>query len=377
MTVRLSEADLSSRPARSSPAAPVVVRQASADEIDRWDELIARFPAARIVHTLGWVRSLEACRLGRPVFLVFERAGEVVGCLPGLLTRVGPLRVFGSPLPGWQTSGMGPLFDPEAVSSLELLGPLVPFLRGQYGVHHVELATGVLESAAMRALGFRGEVATTYKGALTPDDEPRTLTAFKDSARRNVKRARKLGLIVRFEDEPDERFIDEHYSQIREVFERGGHAVPFSHERVAAYVRHMRDSGHLIAVSVYLPDGTTCIATGTFTAYGGELLLWMWTHRTEHRWYRATELMTWSVMQRAMARGCTVVDFMGRGDFKAKLGAAPDHSQTRWVWTRFRALLTARRLAARAYRFQQRVRGTVSRWLRSRARVRKEADPRG
>src|SRR2546430_4098450 len=92
---------------------------------------------------------------------------------------------------------------------------------------------------------------------------------------------------------------------------------------------------------------------------GRELLLWTWTHRTRYRWYRATELMTWTVMQRAMAAGCTSIDFMGGGDFKAKLGGEPELSKSRWIRSRYRWLTAARSAAAHGYRWQQALRGRL------------------
>jgi len=52
------------------------------------------------------------------------------------------------------------------------------------------------------------------------------------------------------------------------------------------------------------------------------------------------------------------------GDFKAKLGAIPDSSRTRWVWSRYRWLLAVRGAAGRVYRWQQRLRGLVRAALR-------------
>ena len=353
--------------ARAAAAPPQIqdgelaLREATPAEVECWDVKIRQFPGHRIVHTRAWLQSLEASRLGTARYIVAERQGRVVACLPGLVSRLGPLTLFGSPLPGWQTVGMGPLFDAARVDA-ELTARLVPFLRKHYGVHHVEIMTDRLPAAAMESAGFRGEPFHTFRTDLKPGDEVATLRGFKDSARRNVKRAERLGLIVRFED--DDQFIAEHFDQIREVFERGGNVLPFRRERVEAYVRAMRESGALVGVSVYLPDGTTNIATGTFTVYGRELLLWMWTHRTAYRWFRPTELMTWAVMQRAMQAGCTTLDLAGRGDFKAKLGAIPDSSRTRWVWSRYRWLFALRAAAGRAYRWQQRLRGLVRAALR-------------
>ena len=113
-----------------------------------------------------------------------------------------------------------------------------------------------------------------------------------------MKRAQRLGLVVRFED--DERFVEEHYAQLKEVYRRGGFAVPFGKQRVLEFFRQLKASGNLLAVSVYLPGGRVNIATGIFLVEGTELLLWMWAHHQHYRWYRPTELMTWTAMQRAI-----------------------------------------------------------------------------
>ena len=80
----------------------VAVREATAAERRDWDELVARFPNCRLVHKRPWIEWLEACGCGQPLYLVFELNGTIVAALPGLLVRLGLLRLYGSPLPGWQ-----------------------------------------------------------------------------------------------------------------------------------------------------------------------------------------------------------------------------------------------------------------------------------
>jgi len=181
-----------------------------------------------------------------------------------------------------------------------------------------------------------------------------------------VRRAERLGLVVRFED--DESFVDEHYDQLCEVYLRGGNAVPFTHRRVLECFRHMKRAGFLTAVSVRMPDDT-CIATGMFLIDHRELLLWMWAHRTSHRWYRPTELMTWTVMQRALAARCVTFDLMGEGVFKEKFGAVPDVTKHRWVLGKPPWLASLRFWAEHAYRVQQAVRGHLARlvWTATRS----------
>jgi len=336
----------------------ITVRPATGAERNDWDVLVARFPQCRIVHKRPWIEWLEACGHGTPLYLVFERDGEVVGAIPGLLVRLGLLRLYGSPLPGWQTPAMGPVFDPARVSTDELIRSLVPFLERHHGIHHVELLSGGLDAGPMQALGFRAEAVPTYRARLYPGDEARMMKALKESARRNIRRAAKLGLVARIED--DEAIVAEHYAQLEEVFVRGGNTVSFGPERAREFFRHMRAAGKLLAVSVYMPENVN-IATGLFTLDGRELLLWSWAHRTAHRWFRPTELLTWTVMTRAMAAGCETFDFMGLGDFKAKFGAELDVTKYRWVRSRYRWLARAREYAERGYRWQQSVRGRIAR----------------
>ncbi len=337
----------------------VSIREATKEEVASWDELVSRFDNYRVSHKLAWMRSLESSVKGRPLYLVYEKGTKVVGCLPGFLTTIGPLRLFGSPLQGWQTVSMGPAFDPCLVSTQELMAPLIKFLEDSYSVHHVEMISSSLDHQILECLRFRNEPLPTYRARLFPGDHPRTMRSMKDSARRNVRRAIKLGLVAKFEE--DESFVDEHYDQLKEVFARGGNTIPFGKKRALEFFRHMKAGGNLLAVSVYLPDGGQNIATGMFTIEGKELLLWMWTHRTQYRWYRPTELMTWTVMKKAMEMGCETFDFMGRGDFKAKFGAELDLSKHRWVWSRYEWLATTRNLAGRGYKWQQAIRGRMIR----------------
>jgi len=335
----------------------VVIREATSEELPRWDEMVMRFDNYRVAHKLAWMHSLQGSVKGQPLYLVYEKRKQIVGCLPGFVTNIGPLRLFGSPLQGWQTVSMGPVFDRNAVSTEELVSPLINFLETKHGVHHIELISSDLDRQELEDLRFRNEPLPTYRAQLFPGNEERAMRLMKDSARRNVRRGIKLGLVVKFEE--DEAFVDEHYDQLREVFARGGNSLPFKKKRALDFFRHMKAGGNLVAVSVYLPDGGPNIATGMFTIEGKELLLWMWTHRTEYRWYRPTELMTWTVMKKAMEMGCDTFDFMGRGDFKAKFGAQLDMSKHRWAWSRYEWLATTRTLASRGYKWQQAMRGRM------------------
>jgi predicted ATP-grasp superfamily ATP-dependent carboligase/CelD/BcsL family acetyltransferase involved in cellulose biosynthesis len=334
------------------------VREATAAELQHWDALVRRFPNHRLPHTRAWIDALAACKCGRPLYLVLEDDAGIVGCFPGLLVRVGRWTLFGSPLAGWQTVSLGPAYDPARFDTRAFAASVVAYLEREHDVDHIELLHLGLDPDGMRAAGFEAEPVFTFRAPLYAHDEARTFKQLKLSARRNVKRAQRLGLVTKFED--DERFVDEHYRQLQEVYRRGGFAVPFGKPRVLEFFRRMKQSGNLIAVSVYLPGGRVNIATGIFYVEGTELLLWMWAHHQHYRWYRPTELMTWTVMQRAIELGCTTFDFMGGGEFKTKFGAEPDERKVRWLRGRRPWLMKARNVAKRVYGWQQAVRGRAA-----------------
>src|SRR3954471_9221279 len=305
------------------------VREASPDELAQWDEIVRRFPNTRVPHLRAWIDALAACNCGTPLYLLLEDDQGIVGALPGLLVKVGKWRLFGSPLEGWQTVSLGPAFDPDRFDTTAFATAIVPYLEREHDVDHIEMLHLGLDRDGMRAAGFEHESVFTYRAPLFPNDEARTFKQLKLSARRNVKRAQRLGLVTRFED--DERFVDEHYAQLKEVYRRGGFAVPFGKQRVLEFFRQLKASGNLLAISVYLPGGRINIATGIFTIEGSELLLWMWAHRQHYRWYPPTELMPCKVMQRATQLGCDSFHLMGRGEFKSKFGAEADLTKTRWM----------------------------------------------
>jgi len=151
---------------------------------------------------------------------VFERDGEIAGALPGLLSRVGRVKIFGSPREGCQTVSMGPVFDEARVALSDLLAALVPYLEQQHGVKHVEMMQLGLDAAAFRAAGFEGQQVFTYRSALTPGDEAATFKSFKESARRNVRRAERLGLHGQRRSDQhrghDEQRIERHREEVDE-----------------------------------------------------------------------------------------------------------------------------------------------------------------
>ncbi|MCE5308729.1 MAG: GNAT family N-acetyltransferase [Acidobacteriales bacterium] len=234
----------------------------------------------------------------------------------------------------------------------------VRFLERELGVCHLELITPSLDGTVMRGLGFIGHPLFTYRVPLFPDQPEQVLVNMDKKTRNQVRKAQKLNLVVRMRDDPP--FVDEFYSQMKDVFARRGKSVPFGRDRVGSCFRHMQAAGNLLALSVHMPRTQQCIASGIFFVEGRELTLWGWTHRHEFGWYCPTEILTWTAMQKGMTVGCTTLDMSGGGEAKAKFGALPDQGNYRWMRSRYKAIRVLREMAGRTYRMKQKWIGRVA-----------------
>lgn len=348
-------ADLQNAPAEAGLA----VREATCQEANHWDDLVGRFVNCRIFHKKSWLAHLEAFSGAKALYLIVEKNGEIVACLPGFLAKLGPLKLFGSPREGWQAGSMGPVFDANRITTRELLASVIPFLERQYGVLHIEMVSAHLDAQAMSDLGFSAEQLFTYRVPLFPGDEEKVLRGVHSRTRTYIRKTPKTGLTATVET--SESFVDEFYEQTKAVFARRGKAVPFNRTRVLQLFRHLSRSGNLLALAVRGPEDSACMATGIFLIDGEEIYLWAWTHRAEYGRYHPKELLTWTAMREAMRRRCVWFDMGGGGGAKLKFGAAPDTSVYRWTRSRYKWLAQCRGWARKGYRWQQSLRGRVGR----------------
>jgi CelD/BcsL family acetyltransferase involved in cellulose biosynthesis len=287
----------------------VLIREASTDEVQNWDGLVRRFANYRIFHTTGWIKSVEAFSGAKPLYLIFEKGGQIVACLPGFPIKIAFLRLFASPREGWQTDSMGPVFDPAKISTKEMIEALIVFLEREYQVQHLELVCPGLDRRVMEEMGFRGEPLFTYRVQLFPNEEDRVIKNMHSRARSYIRSTLRSRLITQVRTE--ESFVNEIYAQLKEVFVRNGKTVPFNKNRIIKLFRHMKEYGNPLCISIHEPDARACIAIGVFLVEGKEICLWSWTHRSLYARYHPTELLVWKAMQKGMEAGCTTFDFGG------------------------------------------------------------------
>ena len=75
----------------------VRVREATAEELRAWDQLVMRFDNYRLFHKQSWLRYIAAFSHAKPLYLIFEKGGTLVACLPGFLMTIGSCASFFHP----------------------------------------------------------------------------------------------------------------------------------------------------------------------------------------------------------------------------------------------------------------------------------------
>src|SRR5262245_51580635 len=75
-----------------------------------WDELLPRFADRTVYHTSACLRALGVAHHLTPHLVRADMHGRCVALWPCFELRKGPFTILGSPLPGWSTAYLGPLF---------------------------------------------------------------------------------------------------------------------------------------------------------------------------------------------------------------------------------------------------------------------------
>jgi hypothetical protein len=79
----------------NADAAQHTVRELTAGDHPRWDDYVAKNPAATFFHRVGWKAVIEDSFAHKTYYVFIERAGKITGVLPLVHMKS---RLFGSAL---------------------------------------------------------------------------------------------------------------------------------------------------------------------------------------------------------------------------------------------------------------------------------------
>ena len=291
------------------------VTVAVAEERDAvsWGSYVDGHPKATVYHRWAWRHVLSEAFAHRPYFLIARRGANVVGILP--LVQVRSL-LFGhslSSLPFCPYAG--PIADDAAAGAA--LDEAAQALAEDLRVDHLEY-----RAIAATGEGSRGwpvqDLYVTFRKTLSPDHEA-NLAAIPRKQRAMVRKGIKAGLSA------DSGNLDTFFELFADNVHR--HGTPAHSRRFFALLLEAfgDEAGILI---VRDPQGAP--VSGVLSLYFRDEVLPMYAGDTVRaRDLAANDFKYWSLMQRAVDRGCKVFDYgrskrgTGQFDFKKNWGFEP------------------------------------------------------
>lgn len=281
-----------------------------------WDAALARFDLWHLYHTAAWLDFLEQTQpVERRAYAIHGGEG-LAGYLPGFALRQGPVRIFGSPFPGWTTPYLGPVVN-RSVDWPELYRAIAAALRRDRFAH-AELRHHQVDYDGAAEAGFR-PVPYETQVAPVPANPELILAGFSKEGRRNVRLALRNGL--RAEITIDPGFVDVFYDQLSAVFAKHGLPPTYPRRRVEKLWEHLMPTGRMVCLQVMRDD--RCLATGIDLVGHG------WLHSFASAAVQTAddlklypnELRRYQGMCEAAARGIQHYDLTGVRAYKRKFGA--------------------------------------------------------
>jgi serine/alanine adding enzyme len=305
---------------------PKQMRVVRSLDVEQWATFVDQHPNGSIFHTPGMHRVFTKTRHCRPaVWATLGGDGEIRALMTpvAIQTLGGPLRAMTSRVVafGGTLVSRGPC-EREALEALlrtyqRASGRTALFteVRNLAAVDHL--------APSLHACGFRHENHLNFLVDLAPSEE-QIWRRVAPSARRNVRKARRLGVAI--EEVVSPSGIAAGYEVLRHVYHRLRVPLPDRSLFQSAYwiLGPLGQFKLLLANLAGRPIGAL-----TLLSYRSVVYYWYTGILREYARYRAGDLLAWHAIQSARAQGYETFDFGGAGrpnepygvrDFKAKYG---------------------------------------------------------
>lgn len=313
-------------------------RRVTTVQLNDWDALIESMSQRTVFHSRAWFDVLMAVHQIRPVLLQVEQDGRCEAAWPSFETRKGPLRILGSPLPGWSTAYLGPLFaaGADVPAALSMLLKHHAISRCAYFTCKVFDECQAIDLAPYRFNLVRR--FDTYRINLQQSID-QIWKNMQGSCRQQVRKAQRRGVTV--SEETSNAFVDEYWEMAVTTFAKSGNVPTHNRQFVAEMWRYLHPIGAVRFLSAFY-EGRR-IATLALTCDQQTMYYWGGVSHLEYRACAPHNLLQWEAIQLAHGLGLRWYDFIstfgGPGRFKSTFG--PERTLVATHWERSSSWLTA------------------------------------
>lgn len=310
-----------------------------------------------VFKTREWLEFLQKTQHAEPCVVEIYDKGNLIGYFVGENFRK-VIKIIASPFEGCSTGfqGLNMLKPITSAERVKIYESLILFLFQSKQCLFFQATDWQMRIEDLMHSVLQYEAVNGYSIDLTQPEEA-ILWDFNDSSRKNVNKSGRRGVILRQAENP-EKFVDDYYSQLQDVFCKQGLKPTYSRDRVAALVDTLYPSGHLLLLESLSPEGNP-IATGLFLGKNNFSSAWgQASYKDSHSLF-PNEAMWFEAMRYWKNAGATVFELGGGGEYKKKYGGVP-YVKPRLVATKYQALHTLKQLAKRSYYFTRKVASVIS-----------------
>lgn len=296
-----------------------------------WDGLVQTFSEHTVFHQLPWLTLIAAVHDAEPMLLRCMRDDQCEAIWPCFIVHKGPLRMIGSPMPGWNTIYLGPLFKPDA----DVHAAMQTMLSHRQLKKCAYLACKVRDASRpidLRPMGFsRITRFETMLLSLEPNEQ--TLWAnFRRQCRNHIRQAMRHNLAIRYESSSS--CLNEYWRMTVETFAQSNTSPPFTRRFLHAMWDHLVPAGAMQILSAY--HNGERVASIILLRDSHTMYYWAGASYLKYRYLNAHSLMQWEAICHARQAGLQQYDFVSAygswGRFKEAFG--PRRVPVSTVWER-------------------------------------------
>lgn len=293
-----------------------------------WDGLVDQCELRTIYHRIGWLRALERSE-GVKFELVVARLGErLLGVWPISIFRKGPMRVGASPLPGWNSCYMGPLFTSDCSDKLGMIDAMV---RSKPIRNPSFIATRCMDvDLDWTSLGFeRTKDFGTYELDLTKSEDE-LFSAMVGRCRTGIRKGISNGIEVIVEQ--DDGYLDDFMVMARETYAKSKLNPPYSRTLLKVVHDELFEKGELLVTSAFHKGER--VATIMIPHDGITGMYFVGGTFADKLHLTSNNLLHWETIKRCQQLGMVRYDFLSNcgkpGKFKRSFSPIDRISSVHW-----------------------------------------------
>lgn len=307
-----------------------------------WDDYVRNHAGGTLYHSTKWLAVAETFGAQTRTLGLWKN-NQLVGALPLVTRKMGPLVLAGSPLNGISTPHMGPILDDPQLMGEFLLG-LEAYAKSE-GIDYLELAfSSEVSEELLTQAGYTVETRQTLTMNIPPDEDA-LWQGMEVRCRNATRKSEKSGVQIEFCNTL-ESWLNDYMEMSQALYERQGTTSPFSE----TYFRTLWEKLYPEQLNVLVArfEGKA-IAAALFPRFKNACYYVDGVSLKEYNKLNPNNLVQWRFLQWATASGVTFYDMVGANipsiaKFKVSFGSQY-HSYT----YAYRSLNLKTRLARQAY----------------------------